>query len=145
MNFDLSHQGKCYLKSYDETLEKEYSEPKANLAAYWKTVLALSELVKQLLPIVFSVDSFLYLKKLEISQETRDVGAPVVALTLNQLNGNMKVNQEFWAARKILYAFNHLSAQYTHLCITHMHTLHTQTPCLCHITAFAALNFMATK
>lgn len=105
MNFDLSHQGKCYLKIYDETLEKEYSEPKANLAAYWKSVVALSELVKLLLPIVFSVDSFLYLKKLEMSQETRDVAAPVVALTLNQLNCNMKMNQEFWAARKSLYGF----------------------------------------
>lgn len=110
------------MKSYDETLEKEYSEPKANLAAYWKIVLALSELVKQLLPIVFSVDSFLYLKKLEISQETRDVGAPVVALTLNQLNGNMKVNQEFWAARKILYAF---CSVHTSVHNPHAHTAHT--------------------
>lgn len=52
----------------------------------------------------------------------------------------MKMNQEFWAARRILSAFNHLSAQYTQLCMAH-----TKTPCLCHITAFAALNFMATK
>lgn len=86
------------MKSYDETLEMEYSEPKANLAAYWKSVLAFSELVKLLLPIVFSVGSFLYLKKLEMSQETRDMGAPVVALTLNQLNCNMKMSREFWCS-----------------------------------------------
>lgn len=133
------------MKSYDKTLEKEYVEPKANLPAYWKSVMALSELVKQLLPIVFPVASFLYLKKLEMSQETRDVGATVVALTLKQLNCNMKMNQDLWAAKKILCAFNHLPAQCTHLCMTHMHTLHTKTPCLCHIAAFAALGFMATK
>lgn len=55
------------MKRYDETLEKKYSEPEADLAAYWKSVMALSELVKQLLPIVFSVDRFLYLKKLEMA------------------------------------------------------------------------------
>lgn len=55
------------MQSYDETLEKEYSEPKTHLAAYWEIVMALPELAKHLLPIVFSVGSFLYLKKLEMS------------------------------------------------------------------------------
>lgn len=65
--FNLGHQGKPYLKRYDGTLEKEYSEPEANLAAYWKCVMTLSELVKQLLPVVFSVGRFLYLKELEMA------------------------------------------------------------------------------
>lgn len=73
---------------------KEYSEPKTHLAAYWQSVMALPELVKQELPITFSVGNFLYLKKFEMSWETRDVGVSVVALTLKQLNYNMETNQE---------------------------------------------------
>lgn len=104
------------MKSYDETLEKEYVEPKANLAAYWKSVMALSELVKQLLPIVFPVASFLYLKKLKMSQETRDVGATVVALTLKQLNCNMKMNQDLWAAKKKFCVHSITFLHSTHIC-----------------------------
>lgn len=82
------------MKSYDETLEKEYSDPKGKVAAYWKTVVSLSDLVKQLLSIMFSADSSFMSQKVKDGSGNIECERFCGSFTPKRTKLQMEMNQE---------------------------------------------------
>jgi len=87
LNLHLRPKTKYSLKSYDETLEEKYLDPKGKAAVYWETiVLSLSDCIKVIIHHMFPVDgSFLSQKVMDGSgnQGSGNICGRFIATELN--------------------------------------------------------------